>query len=76
MFEINVSFKNLASARVFAKGLKNYKIHKFQYKLDFADDDEPTLKFTILAESSSSIEDLTFIAFIHNLKALANNSNQ
>lgn len=76
MFEINVSFKNLASARVFAKGLKNYTIHKFQYKLDIVDDDEPALRFTILAESSSSIEDLTFIVFIHNLETSANSCNQ
>lgn len=76
MFEINVSFKNLASARVFAKELKNYTIHNFQYKLDIVDDDEPALRFTILAESSSPTEDLTFVVFVYNLETLANSSNQ
>ena len=58
MFKVYKIFQDLAKARRFAKGLE---IHNFQYKLDIVDDDEPTLRFTIFADASNSVEDLTII---------------
>lgn len=58
MFKVYALFENLAKAVRFAKELE---IRNFQYKLDIVDYDEPTLRFTIFAEISNSVEDLTII---------------